>query len=96
MKRKLFILTILFTGFMLFGLTSNQAFGQTTENKYVKSPTVEYTCTKHPEINQKLPGNCPICGLRLVERKKESKTTTGKMTKHPKVMGQDSVKVKKV
>src|SRR5687767_622800 len=25
----------------------------------------EYTCPMHPEIRQKGPGNCPICGMAL-------------------------------
>ena len=26
----------------------------------------EYTCSMHPQIRQKKPGNCPICGMHLV------------------------------
>jgi hypothetical protein len=29
---------------------------------------VLYTCPMHPEIVQKTPGNCPICGMRLVPK----------------------------
>ena len=28
-----------------------------------------YTCTMHPEIIRDKPGNCPICGMKLVPRK---------------------------
>lgn len=31
-----------------------------------------YTCPMHPEIIRDKPGNCPICGMKLVP-KKESK-----------------------
>ena len=31
------------------------------------SQTVKYTCPMHPEIVQDTPGNCPICGMTLVE-----------------------------
>ena len=28
-----------------------------------------YTCTMHPEIHASKPGNCPICGMKLVKEK---------------------------
>lgn len=36
-----------------------------------KSPAVadSYTCTMHPEIHQPGPGDCPICGMKLVKEK---------------------------
>jgi hypothetical protein len=27
-----------------------------------------YTCTMHPEVHSDKPGNCPICGMTLVEK----------------------------
>src|SRR5438445_13676662 len=30
--------------------------------------TVEYTCPMHPEVVQKGPGSCPICGMALEPR----------------------------
>ena len=35
-----------------------------------KAPAVavEYTCTMHPGVSMSQPGNCPICGMPLVER----------------------------
>jgi hypothetical protein len=27
-----------------------------------------WTCTMHPQVREKQPGNCPICGMKLVER----------------------------
>ncbi|MBN2275915.1 MAG: hypothetical protein JXK95_16420 [Bacteroidales bacterium] len=32
---------------------------------------VIYTCPMHPEVEQKEPGNCPECGMALVEKKSE-------------------------
>ena len=29
---------------------------------------VTYTCPMHPEIVRDAPGNCPICGMKLVKR----------------------------
>ncbi len=41
---------------------------QKKENK--KQPqTVTYTCPMHPQIHATKPGNCPICGMKLVKEK---------------------------
>ena len=29
------------------------------------APDAEYTCPMHPEVRQKGPGSCPICGMAL-------------------------------
>lgn len=38
----------------------------------LQNPDVFYTCSMHPQIMQDQPGNCPICGMKLipVEKKK--------------------------
>ena len=28
----------------------------------------QYTCTMHPEVLQDQPGDCPKCGMKLVEK----------------------------
>jgi membrane fusion protein, copper/silver efflux system len=30
-----------------------------------------YTCAMHPQVRQDEPGNCPICGMKLIEKKDE-------------------------
>src|SRR5450432_963080 len=35
-----------------------------------KNPDVYYTCSMHPNVIQEKPGNCPICGMKLIEAKK--------------------------
>jgi Cu(I)/Ag(I) efflux system membrane fusion protein len=38
----------------------------------LQNPDIFYTCSMHPQIMQDQPGNCPICGMKLipVEKKK--------------------------
>ncbi|PKP05314.1 MAG: hypothetical protein CVU11_01255 [Bacteroidetes bacterium HGW-Bacteroidetes-6] len=41
-----------------------------------KHSHVIYTCSMHPQIRETKPGNCPICGMVLVEKSMESTTDT--------------------
>lgn len=36
---------------------------------------VVYTCPMHPEIIRNAPGNCPICGMKLVPKKPSHQPT---------------------
>lgn len=38
--------------------------------------TVIYTCPMHPEIRKEAPGNCPICGMRLVPKEPQTEPPT--------------------
>ena len=42
-----------------------------TENVAAKKD-VYYTCSMHPQVMQDHPGNCPICGMKLIEVPKTS------------------------
>ena len=33
----------------------------------------KYTCTMHPEVQSDEPGNCPKCGMKLVEKDRRGK-----------------------
>lgn len=43
------------------------------EHQLIKQATPEgkvyFTCPMHPQVKQDQPGNCPICGMKLVERR---------------------------
>lgn len=36
---------------------------------------VVYTCPMHPEIIRNAPGNCPICGMKLVPKKPSNQSS---------------------
>lgn len=69
MKSKFLFPVILVAGLMLVNFSFYPVYGQTQQNKQVKQHTVMYTCPMHPEIVQDHPGNCPKCGMKLVEKK---------------------------
>src|SRR5882757_7052939 len=39
-----------------------------------QNPDVFYTCSMHPQIMQDKPGNCPICGMKLIQVEKKKGT----------------------
>ncbi|MBI3300969.1 MAG: copper-transporting ATPase, partial [Deltaproteobacteria bacterium] len=41
----------------------------------------EYTCPMHPEVRQRGPGSCPICGMAL-----EPRTATGEEEVNPELV----------
>jgi len=65
---KKFIFYILMMG--LYGFAS--AHDAHTMSSQKNQQPVIYTCTMHPEIQSKGPGNCPKCGMKLVVQKKKS------------------------
>jgi nitrous oxide reductase accessory protein NosL len=40
----------------------------TNEPAQKSEQAVRYTCSMHPEVVQDKPGNCPKCGMKLVEK----------------------------
>jgi len=67
-KLTLSLLTALALGFALLGATGCKKAG--AENKAgQQTAATKYTCPMHPEVVQDSPGNCPKCGMKLVEKK---------------------------
>ena len=42
--------------------------GEAASHEHSTTAT-KYTCPMHPEVVQEKPGNCPKCGMKLVEKK---------------------------
>ena len=49
-----------------------------TETAIVQK-NVYYTCSMHPQIHEDHPGNCPVCGMKLIAVSKTSKMNDDKM-----------------
>jgi len=65
MNKLNWIMITLFFGAALSALTGCQSAPPATAN----SPAIKYTCPMHHEIVRDAPGNCPLCGMTLVEKK---------------------------
>lgn len=73
MKKSIFI--TLFAGILI--ITISACNSSTTPKSGAESTISEmavYTCPMHPEVQEDKPGDCPICGMDLVE--KEASDTT--------------------
>jgi Cu(I)/Ag(I) efflux system membrane fusion protein len=66
-------LQLLFLFFAMLAITSlflASCKGRIKEVAATTDPDVYYTCSMHPQVMQDHPGNCPICGMKLIEAKK--------------------------
>lgn len=61
---KIKVIIGIFLGLMLFVTCKNQSDKQTEQSKNA----AVYTCPMHPQIIENAPGNCPICGMKLVKK----------------------------
>lgn len=69
-KLRIRMLILLIAYCLLFVLSAcNQKKKVTSAN-----PDVFYTCSMHPQVMERHPGNCPICGMKLIPVEKKKAT----------------------
>jgi Cu2+-exporting ATPase len=79
---------------MFINFSDCQVYGQAPQNVPAQKQTVKYTCPMHPEVVQDLPGICPKCGMKLVEKKDMHQSKDSTMMKKDHMM-HDSTMMKK-
>ena len=67
------LLTIAWLIILLAGCKNNK-IKDAPEAKHAGHGDVYYTCSMHPQVMQDKPGNCPICGMKLIQVTKTSTT----------------------
>jgi len=70
MKKAILILVLAVSTAMVFNACSGSSADKTDQTD--QKPKVEYTCTMHPEVVEDKPGDCPKCGMALVEKKADN------------------------
>ena len=68
MRKNLLVMSfILFSAFIFSSCGQSSTKEKAATEKEVAK--VQYTCPMHPEVVRDKTGNCPICGMTLVEKK---------------------------
>jgi len=82
---------IIFATFIVVSLVFIVSCNSGTKNPHNKMETqstaseVYYTCTMHPEVHSDKPGNCPKCGMELIQKATDKSDST-QMHKHNESM----------
>lgn len=71
------IVLIAISGSLLFTACKNEKQEDHSEQQQPATSDQYYTCPMHPQIIRDKPGTCPICGMDLVKKEKDSKAVEG-------------------
>lgn len=63
---------------LVLGCNDGKESGKGHENHSTQQEQKVYTCPMHPEIIRNEPGQCPICGMDLVEKTTDGQATSDK------------------
>jgi membrane fusion protein, copper/silver efflux system len=78
------IVSLLLAGISCSGSKSNSGSADSSRI----ATEVYYTCSMHPKVHSEKPGNCPTCGMELIQKEGPKSDTTKTVQKV------DSVKMK--
>ena len=71
--RRTLVLFVIITALLL------TIFSCKNKKTIAESDNTFYTCSMHPQIMEKHPGNCPICGMKLIPVKKSNAPKAGEI-----------------
>jgi membrane fusion protein, copper/silver efflux system len=84
-NKPLWIWVVVIVALVSLGLNVRHWIGKPTSLPQVRAKTVEqYTCPMHPSIIRDHPGDCPICGMKLVPMKSAPKDQDTSLSNAPK------------
>ena len=68
MLQSCFKTTIILASLIMFFTAISCTSKRKQQHEHVKAQlTAYYTCSMHPQVQQANPGNCPICGMKLIK-----------------------------
>ena len=80
---------VMLSGILVTTILASSCKGKETETmtaisdaKRAVKNDVYYTCSMHPQVHAEHPGNCPICGMRLIPVTKINPTSISKQQIH--------------
>ena len=99
MKKAIIFSNLLLLAFVFTSFFSSVSAQTTTtkRNTTEQEAAKKYTCPMHPEVVMDKPGNCPKCGMTLVEKTDIKKGRMHNMhnMQDSTMMKHDSTKIKK-
>jgi membrane fusion protein, copper/silver efflux system len=80
-KMKTSKLLVVILAILLIAASCSNSSKSTDNQNSVQSESVavSYTCPMHPEVKSNTPGDCPVCGMKLVEVTSIESDTTSQL-----------------
>ena len=75
--RRTLVLIILYSA--IFVVTFSSCKEEKKQLVVAEKKDVYYTCSMHPQVHEEHPGNCPICGMKLIAVPKTSTSETSEI-----------------